>query len=291
MSKKMDAFEWVNNTLLLLVSMLCIFPFIYIVAISLSDGGHVAAGEVFFFPKGFNLESYKYILSNTRLNVLQGLSNSIAYAVVGTLVAMVLTFITAYSLSRKKLRGRYIIMMLFLFTWIFEAGIIPNYLVWSSMGLVNSFWVMVVPMAINTFFLIITRSFLDALPYELEEAAVIDGANDLQIMWQVFRPLSKPVLATIGVFYAVTIWNQFLIPLIYLQDSELYPIQLVLYSLIIQPGGETTNLENIIQNGYLLTPKNLQAAAIFTAVLPILFIYPFAQRYFTKGFLIGSVKG
>lgn len=284
-------FDWINNTVLILISLICIFPFLYIVAVSLSDGKAVAAGEVLFFPQGFNFESFKYILTSSRLNVLQGLLNSLSYVVVGTSFALVLTFLTAYALSRRKLRGRYVIMMIFLFTYVFEAGIIPNYIVWSQLGLVNNFWVMVLPLSINTFFLIVTKTFLDGLPYELEEAAVIDGANDFRIMWNVFRPLATPVLATITVFYAVAIWNQFLIPLIYLQDTSLYPIQMVLYSLIIKSSTTATNLENINAGGYLLTPKTLQAAAIITAMFPILFIYPIAQKYFTKGFLIGSVKG
>jgi putative aldouronate transport system permease protein len=291
MNKKADLFDWVNNTVLILLGLCCIFPFIYILSVSLSDGNHVAAGDVFIYPKGINIEAYKYILSNTRLNVLQGLSNSILYVIVGSAFAVSLTYITAYALSKRQVKGRYVFMMLFLFTWIFEAGIIPNYLVWGAMGLVNSFWVMVIPLGINTFFLIITRSFLDALPHDLEESAVMDGANDLQVMWHIYSPLSKPVLATISVFYAVTIWNQFLVPLIYLRDSALHPIQLVLYNLVILSDSNTTNLENVVRNGYRLSPKNLQAAAIFIAVLPILFIYPFAQKYFTKGFLVGSLKG
>ncbi|MFB9276901.1 carbohydrate ABC transporter permease [Cohnella cellulosilytica] len=291
MRKRADAFDWINSALLLFVSFLCVFPFLYILAVSLSDGTYVAAGKVLFYPKGIHLEAYKYIFSNSRLNVLQGLRNSFLYAGFGTLFAVTLTYITAYALSKRQVRGRYLIMMLFLSAWIFEAGIIPNYLVWSSVGMVNSFWVMIVPSSITTFLLIITRSFIETLPMELEESAVIDGANDYQVMSRIFMPLSKPVIATIAVFYAVAIWNQFLIPLIYLQDKALYPIQLVLYGLIIQPDPTTTNLENAVRNGHLLLPRNLQAAAIFTAVLPILFIYPIAQKYFTKGFMIGAIKG
>lgn len=291
MSKKWSLFDFVNNTVLLVAALLCVFPFLYILAISLSDGLHVVSGEVFLLPKGFNIETYKYILSSPRFNVFSGLKNSFLYTIVGTVVAVLLTYITAYALSRKRLKGRYIIMLVFLFTWVFEAGLIPNYLVFRELGLVNSFWVMVLPTAINTFFLIIARSFLDAMPVELEESAFMDGANDFQIMWKVFLPLCKPMLATIAVFYAVNIWNSFLVPLIYLQDKSMYPIQLVLYNLIINPDPQSTNFENITRNGYLLQPKNIQAAAIFLAVFPILFVYPYAQKYFTKGFLVGSIKG
>lgn len=291
LSKKVSAFDIANTLFLIVVALICIFPFLYILSVSMSDGSEVVAGHVLLFPKGFNIETYKYILTNAKLNIFSGLKNSFLYTILGTIVAVLMTYITAYALSRKRLKGRYIIMMIFLFTWIFEAGLIPSYLVLSSLGFVNSMWVMIIPGAINTFLLIITRSFLDTLPEEIEESAFIDGANDIQIMWRIFLPLSKPVLATIGVFYAINIWNSFLVPLIYLQDKALQPIQLVLYGLIINPDPQSTNFENVVRHGHLLLPGNIQAAAIIVAVLPMLFIYPLAQKYFTKGFLVGSVKG
>ncbi|SFE77686.1 putative aldouronate transport system permease protein [Paenibacillus algorifonticola] len=289
--KKFSWFDLINNTLLVLVALLCVYPFVLIMATSLSDGKAVVAGSVYLLPKGLNLEAYKYILGNERLGVTAGLLNSLFYTVVGGFVAVLVTFMTAYPLSRKRLIGRYTIMLLFLFTWVFEAGIIPNYIVYNGLGLVNSWLVMILPMAVNTFLLIITKSFLDELPYELEEAAVIDGANDWQIMWRVFFPLSKPIIATISVFNAVYIWNQFLIPMIYLQDRSMQPITVILYNMIINSSKGGTSLENITVNGVQLLPQNLQAASIFLAVVPILLIYPFTQRFFTKGMLLGSVKG
>ncbi|ANY66114.1 carbohydrate ABC transporter permease [Paenibacillus algorifonticola] len=289
--KKFSWFDLINNTLLVLVALLCVYPFVLIMATSLSDGKAVVAGSVYLLPKGINLEAYKYILGNERLGVTAGLLNSFFYTVVGGFVAVLVTFMTAYPLSRKRLVGRYTIMLLFLFTWVFEAGIIPNYIVYNGLGLVNSWLVMILPMAVNTFLLIITKSFLDELPYELEEAAVIDGANDWQIMWRVFFPLSKPIIATISVFNAVYIWNQFLIPMIYLQDRSMQPITVILYNMIINSSKGGTSLENITVNGVQLLPQNLQAASIFLAVVPILLIYPFTQRFFTKGMLLGSVKG
>ena len=149
---------------------------------------------------------------------------------------------------------------------------------------------MILPMAMNAFLLIITKSFLEGLPEELEEAAFMEGANDWQIMWKIYFPLCKPIVATITVFYAVFIWNQFLIPIIYLQDTALHPITLVLYNMIINGSSDGTSFENIVVNGVQLSPQNLQAASIFCAIFPILFIYPIAQKYFTKGMLLGSVK-
>ncbi|MFH5182406.1 carbohydrate ABC transporter permease [Paenibacillus sp. TAB 01] len=236
--QKFDLFEAVNNTLLIVLALICVYPFLNILSVSLSDGLAVITGKVYFWPVGFNIETYKYVLGNSRLGISLGLFNSIFYTVSGTLVAVLLTFVTAYGLSRKRLKGRYFIMLLFLFSWIFEAGLIPSYLVNNALGLVNSRWVMILPGAISTFLLIIARSFLDAIPGELEESAFIDGANELQLLTRVFFPLSTPVLATIGVFYAVHIWNAFMVPLIYLQDQSLQPLQLILYRLIIKPDGE-----------------------------------------------------
>ncbi|MFD0677053.1 MULTISPECIES: carbohydrate ABC transporter permease [unclassified Paenibacillus] len=291
MNTKTQPFDYINHVMLLLLSVICIYPFINIAAVSVSDGVQVMSGKVYLWPEGFNLETYKYILNNPRLGITQGFYNSVFYAVVGTAFAVMMTFMTAYALSKKRLKGRYAIMMLFLIAWIFDAGLIPNYLINQKLGLVDSRWIMILPGAISTFLLIVTRSFLDTLPYELEESALIDGANDIQIMSKVYFPLSTPVLATIGVFYSVNIWNSFLTPMIYLRDKAMHPIQLILYNLVIRPDPGSTTLENVVSDGYTLLPKNIEAAVIVLAIFPILLVYPFAQRYFTQGMLMGSLKG
>lgn len=291
MRSKVQTFDVINMAILMVAVLLCIYPFLLILSLSVSDGAAAASGKIWLLPKGLNLETYKYILNNPRLGVTSGLLNSLFYTVVGGAVAVIVTYMTAYPLSRKRLKGRTAIMLLFLFTWVFEAGIVPNYIVFHALGLVNNRLVMILPMAVNTFLLIITKSFLDNLPQELEEAAHIDGANDWRIMWGIFFPVSKPIIATITVFNAVLIWNQFLIPMIYLQDSKLQPITMVLYNLIISGGKTGTTFENLTVNGVMLLPQNLQAAAIFLAILPILFVYPFSQKYFAEGMLLGSVKG
>ncbi|WP_276356259.1 carbohydrate ABC transporter permease [Cohnella caldifontis] len=291
MKTKLRGFDYFNIVVLILVSIICVYPLWNILAVSLSDGIYAAASKVYLIPKGWNVETYRYVLNNPRLGVSQGLWNSFAYTVVGTLVAVILTFLTAYPLSKKRLVGRKTIMLIFVFTFVFEAGIIPNFIVYKSLGLVNSFWVMIIPNAVNTFLLIIMRSFLDALPEELEESAYIDGANDLQTMWKIYFPLARPAIATVCVFYSVAIWNQYLVPAIYLQKQSLKPITVVLYNLIVAGSKDGTSLESIRVHGVQLLPQNLQAAAIFLSVAPILVVYPFAQKYFTKGMLIGSVKG
>ncbi len=291
MRSKLQSFDYVNMVVLVLVAIVCVYPMWNILAVSLSDGIYTAASKVYLIPKGFNIETYKYVIDNPRLGVSTGLKNSFLYTVAGTLAAVIMTFITAYPLSKSRLTGRKIVMLLFIFTFVFEAGIIPNFIVYNSVGLVNSFWVMIIPGAINTFLLIIMRSFIEAIPDELEESAYIDGANDLQIMWKIYFPLCRPAIATVCVFYSVSIWNQFLIPAIYLQNQNLKPITLVLYNLIISGAKEGTSMESITVNGIQLLPQNLQAAAVFLAIAPVLIVYPFAQKYFTKGMLIGSVKG
>lgn len=288
--RKLQLFDYMNMFILMLISIVCVYPFLNILAVSLSDGVPATAGKVFLWPKGFNIETYKYIFANERLGVVNGLINSFIYTIVGGVLGVIITYCTAYSLSKKRLIGRKVIMLIFIFTWVFEAGIIPNYIVYEQLGLVNSRWVMILPMAMNTFLLIITKSFLEGLPEELEEAAFMEGANDFQIMWKVFFPLCKPIIATIAVFYAVFIWNQFLIPIIYLQDTSLHPITLVLYDMIINSSSTGTSFENVVINDVQLSPQNLQAASIFCAILPILFIYPIAQKYFTKGIIVGSIK-
>lgn len=290
MRKKISLFDICNNLFLLLIALVCTYPFLYIFFLSISDGRSIVNGDVIFLPKHINFEAYQYIFSTPSLSIFRGLLNSGIYTVVGTIVALLVTYMTAYVLSRQQIKGRFIIMSLFVFTWVFEAGIIPAYIVLNKLGFVDNWLVMIIPNAINVQFLIITKTFLDGLPPELEEAAKIDGANDFQIMSRVFLAISKPILATIGVFYAVFIWNQYLMPQIYLQSPELQTIQVLLKKLVISSGDSNTAFRTIIQDGIMLNPSNLKAAAIFVAMMPIVLIYPFVQKYFKKGILIGSVK-
>ncbi len=182
--KKITAFDSVNNTILLVVAILCIYPFLYILFVASSDGTFLTRGQVDFYPKGFNLESFKYVLSNPKFDIFTGMKNSFIYTLFGTLIAVVFTYITAYALSRPRLKQRYALMTLFVITWVFEAGIIPQYIIYSKLGFIDNIWVMIVPGAINTQFLLITKAFLDGLPIELEEAAFIDGATDYQTLRQ-----------------------------------------------------------------------------------------------------------
>lgn len=288
---RLATFDWVNNTVLVLVSLICVYPFLYVLFVATSDGVPLALGQVTFLPKGFQLRSFEYIFQNPRFNVGQGLLNSFLYTLLGTAVALVVTYITAFTLSRKRFVHRHWMMRLFIITWVFDAGIIPQYIVYNMFHFVDNPWVMIIPGAINTQFLIIARTFLLGIPDELEEAAFVDGANDIQIMVQVYLPLSVTILATLGTFYAVSIWNQYLIPQIYLKSNELKTIQQVLKNVVITDGSSDTTFRNVVVGDVTLNQHNLKSAAIFITMLPIVLVYPFVQKYFKKGILIGSVKG
>ena len=289
--ERKTTFDIVNGIILLFISIICIFPFLYIFFMSISDGKFVANGDVIFFPKGVNFESYKFIFQTPTLNIVSGMINSFKYTVLGTVVSLAVTYMTAYVLSRRQFKGRYFIMSIFVFTWVFEAGIIPYFIVLSKLGFVNNGFVMAIPFAINTQYLLITKAFLEGMPYEIEEAAIVDGAGDFKVMTKIYLPTSGPVIATIAMFYAVYIWNQYLTPLLYLRDARLQTIQQVIKKLVISTGDTVTLFRTINVNGHLVTPATLSAAAIFVAMIPIVCVYPFVQKYFKKGILLGSVKG
>ncbi len=288
---KNSAFDFVNSGLLLLVALVCVYPFLYVFFVSASDGTFLALGEVTFLPKGFQLKAYSYILTMPRINVGTGMLNSLFYTILGTLAGVIVTFVTAFVLSRQRFVHRYWIMSLFIITWVFDAGIIPQYIIYNNFGFVDSIWVMIIPGAINTQFLIIAKAFLDGIPKELEEAAFVDGANDYTILFRIYMPLATTILATLSVFYAVSIWNQYLIPQIYLKSNELKTIQQVLKDVVITDNTSGTTFKNVTIDGTVLNQQNLKATAIFIAMLPIVCVYPIVQKYFRKGILIGSVKG
>lgn len=288
---RIGLFDIINGTILLLFAIICVYPFLYVLFTAMSDGNLLSREIVTFYPLKANFEAFKYILSNPKFNVFKGLINSFIYTLLGTALALFVTYITGYALCNPRVRCRKVIMTIFMLTWVFDAGIIPQYIIYSKFGFVNNPLVMIVPGCINTQFLIITRSFISGIPRELEEAAMVDGANDFQIMLHVYMPLSTTIFATVGIFYAVSIWNQYLIPQIYLKSENLQTIQQVLKNVVITDGGSGTMFKNMIVNGITLNQQNLKSAAIFIAMLPIVLIYPFVQKYFRKGILVGSVKG
>lgn len=279
-------FDGVNYLLLALVGLVAVLPFIYILAVSFTSPHEVAKGGFILFPKEFSLSAYKYIFSTNTL--LRSLIVSVCTTVVGTFINLLLTSLMAYPLARKTLRGRQTILMGVLFTMLFSGGMVPTYFVVKAMGLTNSYWALIVPSAISAFNLIVLKNFFQQIPDGLEESARIDGCSDVGVLFRIVLPLSMPAMATFGMFYAVTNWNQFFSAVMYINDSDKWPVQVLLREIVIMAQsriGDTSFDEAQIQ------PLTIRMAVIVFATLPILVVYPFLQKHFAKGVMLGSVKG
>ncbi|MFF0270279.1 carbohydrate ABC transporter permease [Kribbella sp. NPDC004536] len=267
-------------------------PLIYIVANSFSSPSAVSAGKVLLWPVEPSLKAYKEAFSDPL--IMKGYLNSFIYAVSGTLISVTLTIAIAYPLSRRTFFGRNVIMSVLIFTMLFSGGLIPTYLVVQDLGMLNTRWAMVIPSAIGVWQVIIARTFFrSTIPDELYEAATIDGASDLRFLWSIVLPLSKPVIAVIALMYAIFQWNSYFDALIYLKDPGLYPLQIVLRNVLIlntlTGSTTTTNLAQQLEQQQLANV--LKYALIVISSLPVLVIYPFVARHFTKGVMVGAVKG
>lgn len=290
--KKVTASDRVFNFIVIaVVVFMCVailYPMYYMFIVSISDGNAVLRGEVSLFPVGVNWSAYKAILENQY--VPGAYVNTILYTFTGTIVAVTMTALCAYPLSRKKFYGRKLFTGIVIFTMFFDAGIISNYMVVNSLNIKNSIWAIILPGAINVWYMIIMRTFFADIPEELFESAKLDGANDLTIFARVVIPLSKAVIASMVLFYAVGFWNQWLQPLIYLDDRELFPMQLILRNIVL--GADAALSKSMSANSDMATMGlNIKYAVIFVTILPILVVYPFVQKYFVKGVMVGSVKG
>jgi putative aldouronate transport system permease protein len=273
---------------LIVLAFLMIFPFIYVVAVSFSSFRDVLGGGLILFPAHPTLEAYDRIFSGGI--VTRALQVSIGLTIVGTAVNMLMTVTMAYGLTRPSVPGSRFMLALVLFTLLFSAGIIPNYLLVKQFGMLNSYASLILPGAIGAFNLIILRQFFMNLPAELLESARIDGANDFWILWRIILPLSKPVLAVVALFYGVAHWNDFFAATLYLNDADKWPIQLVLRQYVLQ-GSALSALITPDPMQPPPPPQSIQMAVVVVATVPILIVYPFLQRYFTKGVLSGAIKG
>ncbi len=278
-----DAFLYVVLTGLALA---CVLPFIHVVAVSLSSRPAVDAQQVGLWPVGFNLDNYEKLIGN--LQFLRSFAISVLRVVVGVIVSLVLVVLTAYPLSKDHIRmpGRTAYKICLLIGLLFSGGLIPTFLALRSLGMIDTFWVLIAPVALQIFFVIVMLNFFRGVPRELEEAAAIDGASDFQILLKVYLPLSKPALATVSLFVAVMHWNSWFDGAVFINDSTRWPLQTYLYSQVVtNPGSmiDATQFQN-------LTPQGQVASLIVVAAVPILMLYPFLQRYFTTGMVVGSVK-
>jgi putative aldouronate transport system permease protein len=280
-------FYIIDYFIIALVVIVTLYPFVFIFSASISDSAALGRGEVWIFPKGFNLDAYKIVLDDKQVWTSYG--NTIWYVVVGTAINMILTTLTAYPLSRKNFSGRNKIMMFVAFTMFFSGGLVPSYLLVKELGLMNTRWAIVVPAGISTWNLIIMRTFFESIPQSLHEAATIDGCSEIGIMTRIFLPLSLPVIAVMVLFYAVGHWNSYFSALVYLNDQNLYPLQMHLRKILIQ-FNQNEMLEQLTQ-GRDVVGQSVRYATIIVSTVPILLIYPFLQKYFVKGVMLGAVKG
>ncbi len=281
-------FDFVNYTLLLIIGLVTILPFLHVIAGSFTTVTELAQKQFVLFPTVWSLDAYKYIFSTN--TVFKSLGVSVGVTFFGTLFSMLLTCLMAYGLSRRDLDGRNFIMFMVLFTMLFSGGMIPTFLVVKEMGLIDSYAALIVPSAINAFNLIIMRNFFQNLPEGLEESAKIDGAGDWGILFRIVIPLSMPAIATISLFYAVTYWNTYMQAILYLNDAAKWPVQVILRQIVILASGlaaDTSGMEDIVRP----PEQTVKMAVIVVATLPILCVYPFLQKHFAKGALLGSIKG
>jgi len=283
-------FDVFNYGLMLLLIVITVYPLLHVISISLSHADFIALGEVSFFPKGFNIKGYQIIFEKQMLYT--SYANTVMYAAVGTLLTLLLTSLMAYPLTVSKFRIKKTITIFLAVTMFFSGGMIPTYLLMKELHLLNTFWVMVLPGCISAYNVIIFRTFFQNIPSELRESAYMDGANDLTVLFRIYLPLSKALLATFALFTIVGHWNEWFSALIYLRDENRYPLQMFLRSIIFtqQGYGSSEQATEMIQNRQI-NPKNIQMAAVVITMAPILCIYPFVQKYFVKGVMVGSIKG
>lgn len=286
-----EMFYRIVNTILFLLLCISMYPLIFIVSASISDPAQVAAGNVVLLPKGFSLLGYKAVFEHK--SVLTGFMNSGFYVLAGTTLNVMLTMFAGYALARKSLPGRKLLLFLFTLTMIFHGGMIPTYIQVRNLGIMNTRLAMILPTAMTVYYLIIARTFImNTIPDELLEAMQIDGGNDFQFFAHVVMPLSKPVVAVLVLFYAVQHWNAYFEAFLYLSEKSLYPIQIFLRDILISntmDASMATSLDDAI--GLEKVQELIKYSLIVVSTLPIIVVYPFVQRYFITGVMIGSVKG
>ncbi|WP_168120293.1 carbohydrate ABC transporter permease [Paenibacillus sp. HB172176] len=283
-------YDAVIVAIIAIAAILCLVPFMHLISISLSSNNAVTSGKVGLLPVELDLESYRFVFQDESL--FRSLGFTVVLTAVYTLIAMALTIFAAYPLTKRGLKGRNLFMFLIVFTMFFGGGMIPDYILVKELGLLNTMWALVFPGMLSAFNLIILKTFFSSIPEGLEESAQLDGCTPIGVLFRIILPLSMPVLATLSLFYAVGRWNGFMDSLMYITKSELYPLQLILYQMVMN--SQLTEL-TMMEGGNVLDalpePESLKAATIMFATLPIIIVYPWLQKYFVSGIMIGAVKG
>lgn len=287
-SPSRKVFLTTNMILLILFSLLMLLPFIHVVAQSFSSSNAIDRGDVLFWPIEYTLDNYQYVFQDS--TIWRAFGVTIFITVVGTLFNLIATASLAYPLSRQEFAGRKFFLFMVLFTMIFSAPLIPTYLLIQKLGLLNSVWSLIIPSAISAFNFFVMRSFFLQIPTELIDSSRIDGCGEMRILFQIVLPLSKPALATLGIFYAVFHWNTYFNALMYIENRKLYPLQVKLREMIVDDTLVADPTSDLFSNMLSSSPDGIKMATIITATVPILLVYPFLQRYFIKGFMLGGIK-
>ena len=284
-------FDVANVLFMLVLLFVCLFPFYYMLVISISNGNLVLQGKVGLIPKGVTLAAYKHLLSDPY--VKQAYWNTLVYVTVGTCINMVLTSLCAYPLSRNELVGKRFFTVLIIITMVFSGGMIPTYLLVSkTLSLKDTMWAVLLVNGISTFNMIIMRTFFQStIPDSLVEAAKIDGANDLRIFWKIVLPVSLPIMATMVLFYAISQWNRYFDYMLYMNNKADYPLQLLLRSMVIEGSLGDAAQKTSAASDIFTSEMSIKYGAILITVLPIMVLYPFVQKYLVKGIMVGSIKG
>jgi putative aldouronate transport system permease protein len=289
---KINDGKWFDVTVYVLAAILFVivlYPILFVLSASFSEPSAVISGKMVLWPVGFTLKAYTEVFHNH--DVWIGYRNTLFYTVLGTIINLIMTTLAAYPLSRRDLPGRSIMMFAITFTMFFQGGLIPTFLIVKDLHMVNTFWALILPAAITTYNLIVMRTYFQTnIPWEMQEAAMIDGCSNIRLLWHIILPLSKPIIAVMVLFYAVSHWNAYFNALIYLRDRDLYPLQLVLREILISNQnalmGDSTSMVDS-----LMLAETMKYALIIIASVPVLVLYPFAQKHFVKGVMIGSIKG
>ncbi|CAH8705808.1 carbohydrate ABC transporter permease [Paenibacillus thiaminolyticus] len=283
-------FQASNVTVLILFSIATVFPIYYTIVLSFTDPTEYYTRPLILFPQQWTLDAYKYLLSNGLF--MSSLGISAFLATVGTAFSLIVSGGLAYALSRKRLRFRKAIMMMILITFLFQPGLVPLYLVVRNLGLIDSVWSLILPSLTSAWYVLLMKGFFDSIPDSLEEAGRIDGCNEIGVFWRIMLPLSLPALVAFGLFFAVGYWNTYFNALMFINDQSKWPLQVLLQNMLVDPtamGGGTGGGMDFHVNRQMPT-ETLKMAAVVIATLPIMMVYPFLQKHFAKGAMVGSVK-
>lgn len=288
-NKRVTGFDIGLYTIFGILGLLTLYPFYYVLIVSFANTQASAAYSPYLYPHVFDLTGYQMIIGD--IYFFKSLMTTLFVTAVGTSLNMVISVMTAYVLSRKRLLGRKQLIVLITFTMLFSGGLIPTYLVVSNLGLINSIWAMIFPGMISTYYVIIMKNYFSGLPQSLEDAAKIDGANDLKVLYKIYLPISKPFMATFALFYAVERWNEWWNAYLYINDKNIKPLQIYLRDILVNFSNQlSTQAQSVVNSQGKVYVQSVQMATIVITMLPIMCLYPFLQKYFVKGVMIGAIK-